>query len=118
MLLNEFFGADNGCSSSVGGGAALELSEWGVDLGGIENLLDCVLVSELGVWVVDAMLVILISNLGEVLLSSSILLHMLNSGITEELRSKRHLLIVASELDVLGCHLVDGDSSVLISHLE
>jgi len=88
VALHELLGAQHGSGPAFAGRAALQLGERGVDLGGAQDLLKGVLVTELGVGVVHRVLVVLVRDLGKVLRLGAKLLHVLSAGISKHLRSE------------------------------
>lgn len=70
--IEECLGNNDGGGSSIRRRATLQLSERFVDLGRLKNLLECVFVLELRVWVALRVLVVDTSNLGKVLCLSAV----------------------------------------------
>lgn len=51
MLLDKLFRSDDSAAGAIGGGTALQLGQRSKHLGSIKNLIQCVDISELRVWV-------------------------------------------------------------------
>lgn len=88
MLHYEFLTADDSAGRTIRSWAALQLGEWEMNFGGAHDLIKRVQISELTVWVVNTVSVILLSNLAEMLHLCSVFLDMFQAGISE--KSWRH----------------------------
>ena len=112
VLLDEVLAAYDRGAGAVRGRAALELGERSVDQRGVQDLLEGVLVLELGVRVVDRVLVVLPADLGELLLGGPVPLHVLEAGVAEHLGGAGRLGIEAALLDHHREVLVHGNGPV------
>ncbi|KFX92965.1 hypothetical protein V490_05049, partial [Pseudogymnoascus sp. VKM F-3557] len=113
--------------------AALELGERAEDGGGVQDLLLGVDLLELGVWVTLAVLVVDAGDLSEVLVGSTVLLLVLDTGVTEHLGGTggvgdtasldhhvgggtgRVLTVVPEALEGTGVHLLEADDEDTVS---
>ena len=95
MLFDVALGGDDRAGRAVGGRRALQLGQRVVDHLRRLDVLDRVLVLELGVGVVDRVLVVLPADPGVVVGVGAVLLHVVAAGVAEHLRRRRRGLGVA-----------------------
>ena len=95
VLVDVALGGDDRAGRAVGGRRALQLGQRVVDHLRRLDVLERVLVLELGVGVVDRVLVVLPADPGVVVGVRAVLLHVVAAGVAEHLRCRRRLLRVA-----------------------
>jgi hypothetical protein len=95
VLVDVALGGDDGAGRAVGGRRALQLGQRVVDHLRRPDVLQRVLVLELGVGVVDRVFVVLPPDPGEVVGVGAVLGHVVAAGVAEHLRRRRRGLRVA-----------------------
>jgi hypothetical protein len=95
VLVDVALGGDDRAGRAVGGRRALQLGQRVVDHLRVLDVLQRVLVLELGVGVVDRVLVVLPADPGVVVGVGAVLLHVVATGVAEHLRRRRRGLGVA-----------------------